>query len=338
MNAGIQGLAADIFKVALVRLDRALEERAGSPAGSSSRSTTRCSSTSRSTSTTGPPSSPSRPWPAPPTSRAPRGQPRRSARPGPTPRDDRPDLHEPAQVERSAEAHWFEPLADHLGAAYLRYSFTKGTEQEVGSSSTRSGSSRACGCSTSAAGRAATPTPSPRRGIEVVRRRHLRTGSSTWPPQDAPDRRDLRAARRPGLAFDAEFDAAISLCQGAFGLVGPGPDEEVLAGMVRAAPARRPGRRQRLLRLLPVPLPDRRRPSTPPPPPPPSAPRSRTRRHGPAGRAPHHLLHAPRAAAARRPGRARRRRGVERRARRLPARPRRPSRRAEFLLVGTRPG
>ena len=27
--------------------------------------------------------------------------------------------------------HWFEPIADHLGAAYLRYSFTKGTDQEV---------------------------------------------------------------------------------------------------------------------------------------------------------------------------------------------------------------
>ena len=27
--------------------------------------------------------------------------------------------------------HWFEPIAEHLGAAYLRYSFTKGTEQEV---------------------------------------------------------------------------------------------------------------------------------------------------------------------------------------------------------------
>ena len=27
--------------------------------------------------------------------------------------------------------HWFEPVADHLGAAYLRYSFTKGTQQEV---------------------------------------------------------------------------------------------------------------------------------------------------------------------------------------------------------------
>ena len=28
-------------------------------------------------------------------------------------------------------SHWFEPVADHLGAAYLRYSFTKGTVQEV---------------------------------------------------------------------------------------------------------------------------------------------------------------------------------------------------------------
>ena len=28
-------------------------------------------------------------------------------------------------------SHWFEPIADHLGAAYLRYSFTKGTRQEV---------------------------------------------------------------------------------------------------------------------------------------------------------------------------------------------------------------
>ena len=28
-------------------------------------------------------------------------------------------------------SHWFEPVAEHLGAAYLRYSFTKGTNQEV---------------------------------------------------------------------------------------------------------------------------------------------------------------------------------------------------------------
>ena len=44
MNAGIQGLAADIFKVALVRLDDALEPAASTGAGSCCRCTTRCSS------------------------------------------------------------------------------------------------------------------------------------------------------------------------------------------------------------------------------------------------------------------------------------------------------
>ncbi|MEL7156590.1 MAG: class I SAM-dependent methyltransferase, partial [Actinomycetota bacterium] len=28
--------------------------------------------------------------------------------------------------------HWFNGLAEHMGPAYLRYSFTKGTAQEVG--------------------------------------------------------------------------------------------------------------------------------------------------------------------------------------------------------------
>jgi hypothetical protein len=38
------------------------------------------------------------------------------------------------------------------------------------------------------------------------------------------------------LPFDGEFDAAISLCQGAFGLIGGADDgdKEVLAGMARA--------------------------------------------------------------------------------------------------------
>src|SRR5680860_1377250 len=31
----------------------------------------------------------------------------------------------------SERDHWFEDLADHLGEAYLRYSFTRGTENEV---------------------------------------------------------------------------------------------------------------------------------------------------------------------------------------------------------------
>src|SRR5215213_9297819 len=38
-----------------------------------------------------------------------------------------------AEARQGARSyHWFEALADHLGPAYLRYSFTRGTEQEVG--------------------------------------------------------------------------------------------------------------------------------------------------------------------------------------------------------------
>ena len=34
----------------------------------------------------------------------------------------------------AVERHWFEDLADHMGPAYLRYSFTKGTVAEVDAS------------------------------------------------------------------------------------------------------------------------------------------------------------------------------------------------------------
>ena len=36
-----------------------------------------------------------------------------------------------AVVEPQGPDHWFEELADHMGAAYLRYSFPKGTVKEV---------------------------------------------------------------------------------------------------------------------------------------------------------------------------------------------------------------
>jgi len=143
--------------------------------------------------------------------------------------------------------HWFETVADHLGAAYLRYSFTKGTEQEVaflvdvldlgpGARVLDVG----CG-----PGRHAHALG--RRGIEVVgvdiSRRFVELARSGAPPGVRFERADARE-----LAFDAEFDAALSLCQGAFGLVGAGPgtgsaaavdpDGVVLAGMARAV---RPG-------------------------------------------------------------------------------------------------
>ena len=138
--------------------------------------------------------------------------------------------------------HWFEPLADHLGDAYLRYSFTKGTAQEAAFLVDELGLEPGmrvldvgCGPGRHAHALAA-------RGIEVVgvdiSRRFVDLAGRDAPPGATFVRADARA-----LTYDTEFDAAISLCQGAFGLAGgPGApldaDGEVLAGMARAL---RPG-------------------------------------------------------------------------------------------------
>ena len=138
--------------------------------------------------------------------------------------------------------HWFEPVADHLGAAYLRYSFTKGTEQEVDALvamlDLRAGQRLLdVGCGP---GRHAHALA--RRGLDVVgvdiSQRFVDLAAAGAPPGATFVRADARA-----LAFDGEFDAAISLCQGAFGLAGgPGApldaDGDVLVGIARAL---RPG-------------------------------------------------------------------------------------------------
>jgi SAM-dependent methyltransferase len=134
--------------------------------------------------------------------------------------------------------HWFEPVADHLGAAYLRYSFTKGTEQEVDflvdALELRPGSrvlDVGCGPGRHAHALA-------RRGMQVhgidISQRFVDLATASAPPGATFARADARALR-----FDTEFDAAISLCQGAFGLTGgPGApldgDGAVLAGMAQA--------------------------------------------------------------------------------------------------------
>lgn len=147
--------------------------------------------------------------------------------------------------------HWFEDVADHLGAAYLRYSFARGTDQEVAFLVDELGlgpGSRVLdvGCGP---GRHANALG--RLGIEVhgvdISERFVEVARADAPPGVTYSRADARALR-----FDAEFDAAISLCQGAFGLCGGpaaawarpdgapplDPDLPVLEGMARAV---RPG-------------------------------------------------------------------------------------------------
>jgi len=138
------------------------------------------------------------------------------------------------------EGHWFEPVAEHLGRAYLRYSFTKGTEQEVdflvGALDLGPGKrvlDVGCGPGRHAHALA-------RRGIAVhgidISERFVAIAREAAPAGATFERLDARA-----LPFEAEFDAAVSLCQGAFGmLTGAGEDELVVAGIARAL---RPGGR-----------------------------------------------------------------------------------------------
>ena len=41
-----------------------------------------------------------------------------------------PESEKPSSVTEVG-SHWFEAMADFMGPSYLRYSFTKGTSQEV---------------------------------------------------------------------------------------------------------------------------------------------------------------------------------------------------------------
>ncbi len=145
--------------------------------------------------------------------------------------------------EGNAAQHWFSALADHMGPAYERYSFTKGTEQEVDAliDLLDIGPGQRVldvGCGTGRHSRAFAA-----RGFDVV-------GVDISPRfvevanERAGDSEQYVVADATRLMFDAEFDAVISLCQGAFGLTGgPGAvdslparelDEPILDGIRRA--------------------------------------------------------------------------------------------------------
>lgn len=128
--------------------------------------------------------------------------------------------------------HWFEPLAEHMGEAYLRYSFTKGTENEVGFIVGELGLEPGMRVLDVGCGPGRHSYALANRGIEIVgvdiSQRFVDLANENAPPGATFVRADARA-----LPFDEEFDAAISLCQGGFGLVGD-DDGTVLNGIARA--------------------------------------------------------------------------------------------------------
>jgi len=125
------------------------------------------------------------------------------------------------------DRHWFEDVADHLGAAYLRYSFTKGTEQEVSFLVDCLGLPPGARVLDVGCGPGRHAHALARLGYEVVgvdiSDRFVALAREGAPPGASIrfERVDARA-----LGYEAEFDAVISLCQGAFGLAGgPGAGE-----------------------------------------------------------------------------------------------------------------
>ena len=136
--------------------------------------------------------------------------------------------------------HWFEGLADHMGPAYLRYSFTKGTTKEIDALVERLGIEPGIRILDVGCGPGRHANELGRRGFAVhgvdISRTFVDLAAADAPPGVTYERADART-----LDFEAEFDLVISICQGGFGLAGGpaagemlDPDLAILDGMAQA--------------------------------------------------------------------------------------------------------
>ncbi|MGH2750551.1 MAG: class I SAM-dependent methyltransferase [Actinomycetota bacterium] len=145
-------------------------------------------------------------------------------------------MREPRRVAPHPGGPFFAPVAQYLGEAYLRYSFTKGTRQEVRFLlellRLRKGARLLdVGCGP---GRHAVAFA--QAGLEVtgvdVSERFLEIAAQT--ARDAGVKASFFECDARQMPFDGEFDAVVSICQGGFGLMG-GDDSVVLRRMAEAA-------------------------------------------------------------------------------------------------------
>lgn len=131
---------------------------------------------------------------------------------------------------------WFNELAAFLGPAYLRNAFTKGTEQEIAFLVDALGMEAGervldVGCGP---GRHALALA--RRGLDVVgvdvSEDFVTLAREAAEAEGLPARFEVLDVR--DLAYDADFDAVLCLCQGGFGLLGGRAEPAVFDRIVAA--------------------------------------------------------------------------------------------------------
>jgi SAM-dependent methyltransferase len=137
---------------------------------------------------------------------------------------------------------WFDEIAEFLGSAYLRNAFTKGTDQEVEFLVDALGIEAGHRVLDVGCGPGRHSLALARRGVAVVGVDHSREFLDLARATAEVEHLGATFAELDvrELSYDAEFDAAICLCQGGFGLLGGRDEPDVFR---RIAAALRPGGR-----------------------------------------------------------------------------------------------
>ena len=137
--------------------------------------------------------------------------------------------------EDGSTNHWFESIADHLNETYLRYSFTKTTNEEVDHIISQLGLHPGDRVLDVGCGPGRHSVELARRGIRChgidISQRFLELVAELAAEEGLTDLATFDRVDARQLEFSNEFDGVFSLCEGAFGLQG-GPALEDVPNMV----------------------------------------------------------------------------------------------------------